>query len=83
MAITITHKSPDYDKHTIKGRYVRYDPGENLYRWCETASIGRGDKKRILDVAVGIVDEPDLPPGVAAAARNNCVIYPPYVEWPL
>ena len=83
MTITVTRQSPDFDKLKIDGQYVRYDPADNTYRWCQTAKIGRGGKQRILDVAVGICDEADLPADVAAAARKACVISPPYVDWPL
>ena len=81
--ITTTRQSDSYEETKVLGRYVRYEPIDATYRWCETAAFGKGKHRRILDVAVGICDESDLPGEVAAAARNACVIHPPYVEWPL
>lgn len=83
MTITLTRKSDKYDPSKLTGRYVRFEPVDGTYRWCETASFGKGAKKRTLDVATGICDASDLPSTVAAAARAACVKHPPYVDWPL
>lgn len=83
MTIIITRQSADFATMKIDGRYVRYEPTDGTYRWCQTTTVGKGAKKRTVDAAVGMCDGADLPGEVAAAARNACVASPPYVEWPI
>lgn len=83
MTIITTRQNPDFVTMKIDGRYVRYEPTDGTYRWCQTSKIGKGAKQRIVDVAVGTCDECNMSSEVSAAARNACVASNPYVDWAL
>lgn len=73
----VTHQSKEYKPELVKSRYVRFCKFDGIFYFCEVG------KDRRFDIRQGSVDESELPKAVAIKARENCNIFPSYVEWPL
>lgn len=70
----VTWESIRFEPAQVRSRYVRFCSG--VFYFCEVDRYKQ-------DVRQGEVEESELPPEIAAAARQCSGVWPSYVGWPL